>query len=816
MGGAPHGLSSPLEAALRVAQWVKDVRDRLRATTETSRDLRRLLLEGSADELTTLSDFAADPVFVDTVRLVQEATQPLSELASHARQRATLADDVIVRCRQLGLSESLSLAGLVGLADDLDRVSQIESKFDRHEAISGLIGEGYQGSASDIGPLSRALRLVDSVRASKLPTELQSWLLESNARSRTDTLNALSAEGYKAVDDVVVEAGLLEKAFGDSLRGWLMSDHIGKLAPSDLYKHARSTADDDAGLSKLVRDAQLLKELEGIGLDGFVKALSEREGGLPGLPEACRYVLYRSILKSLLARSSALINFSQERFEGLRRRFRDLDVSLQKLWRKTIVDGLLTRSIDRGSDRGPRREWTGLKMIELVTGQQRPRISIRHFLQQAGQAVQQLMPCFMMSPLSVAQYLPRKLTFDLMVMDEASQIRPEDAAGAIARCRQVVVVGDRNQLPPTPFFMEKIPELDEEEEVAVADEESILDVGSQILPMKRLCWHYRSRHGSLIAFSNHEFYDDSLIVFPSPKEKLPEAGVRYEHVAEGCYEPNVGINRPEVGRIVQAVVAHARQRPNRSLGVVALNVKQAELLRTRIEAIEDPDFLLFCEKWRDTLEPFFVKNLENVQGDERDVIMISTVYGKDANGCMFQRFGPINQAGGHRRLNVLFTRAKYQVIVYSSMTPSDIRVDAPSSRGVRVLQAYLKYAQERGFGPEVTGRATESEFEESVLFALRGAGYEGVPQVGVSGYRIDIAVCHPARPGEFVLGVECDGATYHSAKSARDRDRLRQQVLENLGWSIYRIWSMEWFRDPKGQTDRLLAAVRRAIAASEP
>jgi len=421
----------------------------------------------------------------------------------------------------------------------------------------------------------------------------------------------------------------------------------------------------------------------------------------------------------------------------------------------------------------------------------------------------------MMSPISVAQYLrPEANMFDLVIMDEASQLRPEDAMGAVARGKQLVIVGDPKQLPPTNFFASGQTSDDSEtEDLSVADESSILDGAMTVFrPIQRLKWHYRSRHGSLIAFSNKEFYDNELVIFPSPHHQHPDYGVGYVHVQEGCYRGQV--NPPEAAHVARAVVEHSLKHPERTLGVVALNSKQAELLRLELDrlAAENPAFEAWLKKFEHSLEPFFVKNLENVQGDERDVIFISTVYGKNETGNMFQRFGPINNKGGHRRLNVLFTRAKLQTVIFSTMLPSDIRVDETTPWGPRALQGYLAFAKDRSLDQaQVTGREPDSDFERAVIDVIRRAGYDAVPQVGMVGYFIDIGVRHPRQPGGFALGIECDGATYHSTKSARDRDRLRQQVLEGHGWRLHRIWSIDWFRDAAKESRKLIAAIEQSV-----
>jgi superfamily I DNA and/or RNA helicase len=420
-----------------------------------------------------------------------------------------------------------------------------------------------------------------------------------------------------------------------------------------------------------------------------------------------------------------------------------------------------------------------------------------------------------MSPMSVAQFLdPGGVHFDLVVMDEASQIRPEDALGAIVRGRQIVVVGDPKQLPPTSFFekVDRDESSDEDSEEAdihdLTSQESILDLArGPYQPVRQLRWHYRSQHESLIAFSNHEFYDASLIIFPSPKGEDPDYGVRYVAV-DGVYE--AGLNRSEAEAVTKAAQEFMKHFPKRSLGIVAMNKPQQELIQKMMDELcaSDAEAEGYRLRWENTLNSVFVKNLENVQGDERDVIFISTVYGKDGAGNFFQRLGPINGAHGHRRLNVLFTRAKQQVCLFTSMRASDLRVEAATRWGVKALKNYLAYAQTGHLDAgELSGREPDSEFERWVMEMLQEAGYEVVPQLGVAGYFIDLAVRHPDQRGAFILGIECDGAMYHSARSVRDRDRLRQEVLERLSWKIYRIWSTDWFRNPRAEFQRLTTAL---------
>jgi very-short-patch-repair endonuclease len=349
---------------------------------------------------------------------------------------------------------------------------------------------------------------------------------------------------------------------------------------------------------------------------------------------------------------------------------------------------------------------------------------------------------------------------------------------------------------------------EDEDQFTTTDAESILDVClAHFRPTRQLRWHYRSQHHSLIAFSNHYFYRN-LIVFPSPYGHSSQLGVRATYLADAVYEDQT--NYKEAIRAVDAVVDHIRSRPNESLGVATLNLKQrdliAELLDERLQTVSGAD--TYREKWISEAQPLFIKNLENVQGDERDAIVISTTFGKSIGAeAVRQNFGPISRQGGWRRLNVLFTRAKKSIALFTSMRPEDIVVDASTPEGTKALRNYLEYARTGSLAvAEETGLGPESDFETSVIDVLKLRGYEVTPQLGVAGYRIDIAVKHPEYPGVYLAAIECDGASYHSAVSVRDRDRIRQEILESMGWRgrIWRIWSTDWFRMPRQEAGKLV------------
>lgn len=459
-----------------------------------------------------------------------------------------------------------------------------------------------------------------------------------------------------------------------------------------------------------------------------------------------------------------------------------------------------------------------LGILKSEIARKRGHMALRKLFKMCSSPIQATKPVFMMSPLSVAQFLePGAIEFDLLVIDEASQVEPIDALGAIARCKQIVVVGDDKQLPPTSFFSRVVgdDELDEEEEGAQAkDLESVLSLcAAKGLPQRMLRWHYRSRHESLIAVSNKEFYEGNLFIVPSPDRERSHAGLRFHHLPNGRFDRgNSYKNHVEAVAIAQAVVDHARSHPELTLGVGAMSVRQRQAISDELELArrQHPELEHFISRHQH--EPFFVKNLENIQGDERDVILISIGYGRARNDDkMYQNFGPLNADGGHRRLNVLITRARMRCEIFSSITADDIRVDERTKHGVIALKTFLKYAQVGDLGiPLMTGRGADSPFEESVQDVLVKHGFQVDNQVGVAGFFIDLAIVDPERPGRYLLGLECDGATYHSAPSARDRDRLRQEILEAHGWIIHRIWSTDWFQRANNETDRLLNAIAAA------
>ena len=460
-----------------------------------------------------------------------------------------------------------------------------------------------------------------------------------------------------------------------------------------------------------------------------------------------------------------------------------------------------------------------LGTLRAEMARRRGHMPIRQLVQRAGSAIQALKPVMMMSPLSVAQFLaPGTLEFDLLVMDEASQIAPVDALGSVARAKQVVVVGDERQLPPTRFFSKLTgsgADEDEEDAAQVADIESILGLfTARGLPQRMLRWHYRSRHQSLIAVSNSQFYENKLFIVPSPYTAEAGMGLRFHHLPDGVFDSgNTNANKVEAKAVAEAIIRHAKTEPDLSLGVAAFSVTQRRAISDELEGLRrlNPDTEPFFHAH--PAEPFFVKNLENVQGDERDVIIISVGYGRNPQGYMAMRFGPLGAEGGERRLNVLISRAKRRCEVYASITDEDIDLERGRGKGIFAFKLFLHFARTGRLAmARASGRDHDSVFEQQVARALAERGYHVHPQVGIAGFFVDLGISDPARPGRYVLGIECDGAPYHDSRSARERDRLRQAVLEDHGWTIHRIWSSDWFHRPAEQLARTVAAIEAAKA----
>ena len=587
-------------------------------------------------------------------------------------------------------------------------------------------------------------------------------------------------------------AAVLEWRANRSLEG----SALGSRAFSDLESWLATAHDQVDSLHEIVRFNQVEKQLAKLGLENVAKVAASWEDAGKHLVDLFDRACFSAWMEAAFCERSVLNEFDGGTHEEIIDGFRRLDEDLFQQNQAMVAQ--------LHWERLPRQRGGGqLGVLGREFEKKRRHLPLRKLMTKAGNAIQQIKPVFMMSPLSIAKFIPPdSIRFDLVVFDEASQVRPVEALGAILRGQQAVVVGDSKQLPPTSFFDRMNDgEEDDEERSETADLESILGMFcAQGAPERMLRWHYRSRHESLITVSNNEFYDNRLVVFPSPDKGREDVGLRFRHDPTVSYKRGRGgrFNAGESRAVARAVMEHAQTSPDLTLGVAAFSLTQARRIEDELEILRrgdpsgEPFFAAHSE------EPFFIKNLENVQGDERDVILISVGYGKVEGGYMPMNFGPLNKDGGERRLNVLITRARRRCVVYSNFVADDLDMRRTNTRGVQSLKTFLEYAQTGDLHiPQASGREADSPFEEAVTGKLRERGYAVDQQVGSAGFFIDLAVVDPQRPGRYLLGIECDGASYHSARSARDRDRLRQQVLEGLGWTIHRIWSTDWFRNPQ-------------------
>jgi very-short-patch-repair endonuclease len=534
------------------------------------------------------------------------------------------------------------------------------------------------------------------------------------------------------------------------------------------------------------------------------------------LPRAFLRAFYQKWLATVVQEREPLRTFNTLTHEQRVLEFRDLDKRLLEHNQRALIARL--RDFTQERLRMPHAVAAMVPLRSEMT-RQRGLSPLRKTIRRAEAAMHAIKPCFLMSPLTVAQYLRgSEPSFDVVIFDEASQLPPEDAVGAILRGKQLVVVGDPKQLPPTNFFAVMAGQIEavigDNGEPLFEDRESILEEFMASGAAKsRLKWHYRSKHESLITFSNVQFYDAELRTFPSADRDSHRAGLRFEYIPDAVYEGH-GLNPIEARRVAKAVIEHARRHPEVSLGVGTFNLRQQLAIQDQLEIYrrEDPSVEDFFAK-KDG-ESFFVKNLENIQGDERDVIFLSVTYAKGRDGKLRFQFGPLNAENGWRRLNVLVTRARQSMHVFSSIHAGDINVATTPSLGAKLLHDFLAYAEHGTLDSAILRAAaqTESPFEEEVFKELTRHGLTLDPQVGVAGYRIDLAVRDEAVPGQYVCGIECDGVAYHSSETARDRDRLREEALRDRGWIIHRIWSTDWFKDREGQIERILRLVEESRA----
>lgn len=687
---------------------------------------------------------------------------------------------------------------------NLDMDSNLESNAD-------LYGDLYAGVDTDWGVVHASRKWFSAFNSSLkyLDDEedfIRKMCFENNV-IRNDILDTIN----RSYDDLKNELADFIKLFDDEY-----IDSISYLPVKEIVDKYAKCCDSFALLEEWMDYKELKDIFATYGLDEFVDEVISMEIEPDDIVSAFKSRLFKLWLDAVLPEKKSVAKFRSLKHNETIRRFRADDEAVLNISQLQVKTKLINQLPDVNRQTSGDDE-IGLLRRELV--KKRKVMPIRILFARISHLLFALKPCLMMSPLSVSTYLtPDIHAFDLVIFDEASQITSANAVGAISMGKQVIIAGDSKQLPPTNFFETSIDkgDYDAEDDDQWEVYESLLDEANCFKELY-LRWHYRSKNENLIAFSNTTMYRNQLFTFPSNKSNSEDEGVKYFYVEDGRYDRGGRAGNPiEAQQVADMVFDHFRKYPDRSLGVITFGSVQQNAIEDAIDCkrIEDPSFEKFFSESME--EPFFIKNLETVQGDERDTIIFSIGYAKDHNDRLTMNFGPLNAAGGERRLNVAVTRAKYNLKLVGSILPTNLNVEKSKSEGLKLLRTYIEYAQN---GPEVLDHEitenenmiTESPFEESVLRFLERKGYKMATQVGCSNYRIDLAVKHPELSGVYVLGIECDGASYHSSRTARERDRLRQQILERMGWKLYRIWSTDWIKDPKTEQAKLVDAVEQAL-----
>lgn len=685
---------------------------------------------------------------------------------------------------------------------------------------------GWASLNSNISQMDAALLLSDNLR-SGISAMAQSPEHSVELRSATSRL-VVDANELLGADGAIISAlNRFKSAFTrltNGLERFKSLSSTPETHPAEINADLASlhaTADAICKLETQLKSwcdwCRVRHEAQELGLKQLAVAVAENALPAGGALETFETAYARWFATQVIDAEPLLRNFVSAEHMSDIEAYRQAEDHLSKLsvrYVRAKLCGLIPSKNDTGKQ-------GGFAILKHELQKSRRHKPVRQLAVEMGDAMQKLAPCMLMSPLSIAQYLPADLAlFDLVIFDEASQIAPWDAIGSIARGKQVVIAGDPRQMPPTSFFNRGASASEDDTE---DDMESILDecLGAGI-PSHSLSWHYRSRHESLIAFSNHRYYESNLITFPAPETRASAVEWRY---VNGVYSRGKGRNNQAEAEAMVAETVRRLTDPQfvaqgLSIGIITLNSDQQTLVTNLLDLARQkhPEIEPFFQEG--LAEPVVVKNLETVQGDERDLIMFGIGYGPTETGSktMSMNFGPLNKEGGWRRLNVAVTRARREMLVFTSFDSAMVDLNRTSARAVRDLKHFIEFANR---GPRALAEAVQgsvggydSPFEEAVAEGLRRKGWEVVPQIGVSRFRIDLGIVHPDRPGDYLLGVECDGATYHSAATARDRDKVRSVILQGLGWKLLRVWSTDWWIDKEGALERLHASINAHFQVS--
>jgi hypothetical protein len=766
--------------------------------TEITREVRRDLDEWRAALAPPPRPTARPELLNGTVTAAVDWLQAHLEPLGHAAAFTSTVSNAIGR--MLVLREAIQL---VQARADVEAAQA--SLAARETELAQVLGQLYRGTHTDLGSLRTAL---DWTRVLRMRMTGDDAPLSREQVEVTDTAIPTSHLADASQAWRQAKAALIH-AF-DQHRRRELDDELDDYA--DAAELIEALQQDIGGRDEWHAYQTARASLARHGLEVAIDFCIEERVDSGQVPEVIQRALLQEWAEHHLRTDPDLAIFRATDRDSLVREYQELD--------RTLIQASTGEIIRACNARRPRSDVGEAAIIRREAEKKKKHMPVRELIKRSRHVCQAIKPCFMMSPRAVSQYLPPDLHFDVVIFDEASQVTPGDAINCIYRGKSLILAGDQKQLPPPTFFLNSaVDDGDEWSEEAddSGDYDSVLDLAKASPAFRHLTlkWHYRSRHEALIVFSNYYFYKKQLVTFPSTQIDGPDVGVEL-FMVDGIYRRGTTRDNPaEALKVAERVIHHFDTRPSLSLGVVTFSEAQAQTVEIAVAEArqERSDLERFFET--DRLKGFFVKSLENVQGDERDVLIFSIGYGPDENGKVTMHFGPLIKAGGWRRLNVAITRARYRNEIISSIHAGHIPESIPNE-GTKHLRRYLDFAArgEAALALDVSSDGdAESPFEESVIDTIRSWGYDITPQVGTAGYRIDIGIRHPEYPGSYALGVECDGYQYHSAKAARDRDRLREQVLIGLGWRLHRIWGTAWYRDRSGEEHRLRTAIEQAILA---
>lgn len=710
---------------------------------------------------------------------------------------------------QNGLVRRLNAMAISAVSKDQlrEHLTQLINYQNEKSAADGLLqtygselGHFYAGDATDWQAVQTAASAA-RISAQKLDTEYNAESIRKNA-PRTPAARTLS-DTWKDFNSAKDPLYTLLTLTGSTQGNYLDQEEA----------MCRAVSENAQNLKDWIAWNAVCTQAQNSGMKNVVTAYKNGMAHEDVLG-AYRKAIYKALAMEVIDTDKTLQGFSGAVFNEKIRQFKRLDQELTTVTQKEIYCRLASK-VPNFTKEAAHSSELGILQRAIRSGGRG--MSIRKLFEQIPNLLPRLCPCMLMSPISAAQYLdPKREGFHMVVFDEASQLPTCKAVGALARGENAVIVGDPKQMPPTAFFASNTVD---EENLEMEDLESILDDCLALnIPQTHLLWHYRSRHESLIAFSNAHFYENKLYTFPSVNDRASK--VTLVHV-DGVFER--GKNRQNRAE-AQAIIEELKRRchdpilSKQSVGVVTFNINQQNLIDDLLADACKEDTAL--DQWAfQSAEPLFIKNLENVQGDERDVILFSIGYGPDEKGKVYMNFGPLNRDGGWRRLNVAITRARQEMKVFATLTSDQIDLDRTSAEGVSALRAFLEYAQKQTLPQnENTIRSEVIKTEgiaASICAYLKEQGFETARNVGHSEYKLDIGVIDPEKPEQYKLGIMLDGRAYGTAKTTRDREIAQIGVLNGLGWRIHRVWTMDWWDNTQKELDRIVEILNEPTVEPE-